>query len=58
VASLAETRGFAGVFKGGFEKRGVFWMVFCGEVVVNWVPNVVSLTLIFERQKIRQLFQI
>jgi hypothetical protein len=24
-----------GVFEGGFEKGGCFWMVFCGGVVVN-----------------------
>jgi len=28
---------FAGVFKGGFEKRGVFCVVICGENVVGCV---------------------
>jgi hypothetical protein len=33
---------FAGVFEGGFGKRGGLWMVFCGENVVECVVNVVS----------------
>jgi hypothetical protein len=28
-----------GLFEGGFGKSGCFWMVFCGEVVVNCVVN-------------------
>jgi hypothetical protein len=30
---------FMGLFEGGFGKSGCFWMVFCGEVVVNCVVN-------------------
>jgi len=26
---------FTGVFEGGFGKSGAFWMVFCGEFVVD-----------------------
>jgi hypothetical protein len=28
-----------GVFEGGFGKSGCFWMVFCGDFVVNCVVN-------------------
>jgi hypothetical protein len=41
-----------GVFEGCFGKSGCFWMVFCGEVVVNCVVNRGGLMVVFPGLKI------
>jgi hypothetical protein len=42
---------FAGVFEGCFGKSVCWWMVFCGEVVVGCVVNVVFWRSLFSVEK-------
>jgi hypothetical protein len=45
------------IFVGILRKTGDLVWCFCGVIVVNCVANVVLLHHIFERQKMRQIFQ-
>jgi hypothetical protein len=47
-----------GVFSGGFAKKCVFRVVFCGEVVVDCVVNRGALMAVFWRLKICHGFEL